>query len=144
MTADRMPSRLCESRLLTGLVLLVAAVIAVFSARDYVGSWNDGSRLATVECLVDGHTLAIDRSIFVQATGDKLFIQGHFYSDKSPVPAVLMAGVYQVLQWSTGLTARARPDRFCYWMTLTSSGLAYVVAVGCVFLLGKPLRLPLL
>src|SRR5258707_9145920 len=137
-------------------------LIAVLSARDYAGAWNDGSRLATVECLVDYHTLAIDRSTFVEpaspdrlspyspddevlqkGTADKLLIDGQFYSDKSPVPAVFLAAAYQSLQWLTGLTARAQPSRFCYAMTLASSGLAYVLAVWCIYLLGPPLRLPL-
>src|SRR5712691_11790158 len=88
-------------------VLAVALTLAALSTRPYAGSWNDGSRLATVECLVDYHTLAIDDSIFVRVppqgeavagspysvdepallehgTLDKLFVQGHFYSDKSP------------------------------------------------------------
>jgi hypothetical protein len=147
------------------LVVLGAAAIAGASARDHAGAWNDGSRLATVECLVDRGTLAIDDSIFVQVprrphpsvpgpypaedltlvhhgTRDKLFINGHFYSDKSPVPALLLAGVYRALQETTGLTARERPDDFCRWMTLASSGVAYIVAVWCVFQLGRPLQLP--
>jgi hypothetical protein len=137
-------------------VLAGAMAVALASAHNYAGGWNDGSRLATVECLVDYHTLAIDRSIFVEVpagagplpyapeevgllqagTGDKLFIHGHYYSDKSPVPAVLMAGYYQVSQWLTGMSARQRPDRFCYWMTAGTSGLAYVLAVWCIYQLG--------
>jgi len=160
-------SRLRASERASQLVVVTAAlVIAIVSARSYAGSWNDGSRLATVESLVDRHTFAIDDSIFVQVprradpaapapyplddplllqygTGDKLLIGGHFYSDKSPVPAVLMAGLYQALQWGTGLTARQQPARFCYWLTLATSGLPYVVAVWCMFQLGGPLRLPL-
>ena len=151
-----------DSRLLSLGVLAAALAIAAVSARPYAGAWNDGSRLATVECLVDYHTLAIDRSIFVapvppgqpspypandevlrNGTADKLLIDGRFYSDKSPVPALFLAGTYQVLQWLTGLTARAQPGRFCYAMTLASSGLAYAVAVLCIYLLGRPLRLPL-
>jgi hypothetical protein len=134
--------------------------VAIVSARGYAGSWNDGSRLATVECLVDYHTLAIEQSIFVAVpadhapydgsdpvilrygTLDKLYIDGHFYSDKSPVPALLLAGVYQVLQWCTAWTARDHPWAFCYCLTLASSGLAYVMAVVSIFLLGRPLRLP--
>src|SRR6516225_9004255 len=45
-------------------VILVPLTIACASAHDFAGSWNDGSRLATVECLVDSGTLVIDRSIF--------------------------------------------------------------------------------
>jgi hypothetical protein len=148
----------------TWAVVILASLVAILSARSYAGSWNDGSRLATVECLVEYHTLAIDRSIFVQVppagggnppvyyskdspdllsagTLDKLYIDGHYYSDKSPVPALLMAGVYQAIQWATGLTARDRPDQFCYWMNLLSSGLAYVLAVGCIYQMGRRLGL---
>ncbi len=147
-------------------VLGAAIIIAMVSARNYAGSWYDGSRLATVESLVDYGTLAIDRSIFVQVpsggdptvpgpyarddpgpfphgTGDKLFIRGRFYSDKSPVPAMLMAAFYQALQWGTGLKAREHPDRFIYWMTVGSSGVSYVVAVWCIFQAGQVLGVPL-
>ena len=133
-------------------VLLLAAAVAVFSARPYAGGWHDGSRLATVEALVDYRTWAIDESIFVlpqragsglpyptnqpallaRGTQDKLLIGGHYFSDKSPVPALFMAGAYQVLQWMTGLVAREQPARFCYLLTLFSSGLAYVIAVWCI------------
>jgi hypothetical protein len=146
---------------LTGwLVVVVAAGIALVGARPYAGCWNDASRLATVESLVDRHTLVIDHSIFVDVpegpaapyppsepglrdtgTLDKIRVNDHYYSDKSPVPALLLAALYQVLQWTTGLTARARPDLFCLAMTLASAGLPYVVAVGSVYGLGRPLRL---
>lgn len=138
------------------LVVIVAGAIALLSAKDYAGSWNDGSRLATVESIVDYRTLAIDRSIFVwpqaaetdpysphrrptasappsAGTLDKLFIGGHWYSDKSPLPALWLAGCYQALQASTGLVARDEPRWFCFAMTLASSGLAYVVAVWSVY-----------
>jgi hypothetical protein len=153
---------LCE-RLTQGLIVVLAAALAVVVARPYAGSWNDGSRLATVESLVDRRTWTIDQSIFVQpqridaplpysprdqyllehGTQDKLFIDGHYYSDKSPVPAVLMAGFYQLCQWTTGVTVRAHPDRFCRTMTIAFSGIAYVVAVWCMYRLSRRLRLPL-
>jgi hypothetical protein len=146
------------------LVLGAAVIIALGSALPFAGGWNDGSRLATVESLVDYHTLAVDRSIFVtvpgptspdaptpypnyvpypfRGTGDKVRIGGQFYSDKSPVPSLALAGWYEILQWATGLTARDRPDRFIYWMTVAASGLPYVVAVWSFYRLGGLLRLP--
>jgi hypothetical protein len=142
-------------------VLAAAVAVAVVSARDFAGGWNDGSRLATVESLVDHGTFAIDQSIFVQVppehnpyppdepallalgTADKLWIGGHYYSDKSPLPAVLMAGVYAVVQRLSGLTAHVGPRVFCYLMTVTTSGLAYVVAVWCVYQLTGALGLSL-
>jgi hypothetical protein len=148
---------------LTGLdlaIVLMGLAIAAASARDYAGGYNDGGRLATVESLVDHRTWQIDDSIFsrygegarpevwgplgASAPGalDKLLIGGHYYSDKPPVTAVLMAADYQVIQGLTGLVARDRPNAFCYWITLTSSGLAYVVAVWCVYRIGCVLALP--
>jgi hypothetical protein len=139
-------------------VLFVSAAIAAVSARPYAGGWNDGSRLAAVEALVDHHTLAIDHSIFVRppqpsngdtptpylpgepllrsGTLDKLFIDGHYYSDKPAVISLLMAGVYQMWQWCGGPTASMRPDLFCLMMTLATSGLAYVAAIWCMYRLG--------
>jgi len=75
-------------------------------------------------------------------TADKLLIDGHFYSDKSPVPALLLALLYQALQWLTGLTACQHPEAFCYLMTLASSGLPYVVSAWAVYHFGRLLQLP--
>jgi hypothetical protein len=132
-----------ENRRVSLLVLLLAVLVAVVSARDYTGAWNDCSRLATIEALVDYQTLAIDRSLFERQTGDKLWINGRFYSDKSPVPALILALLYWIWQSLTGLTAAQHPEIFCYGMTLASCGVAYVIAVWCVYRLGRPLGLPL-
>ncbi len=145
----------------------MAVVIAALSARPYADSANDGSRLAIVESLVDHHTLAIDDSIFVRVpppaapprqqpyfvahheellrdgTIDKIKVGDHFYSDKPYTPSLYLAGWYQLLQWTTGLKAKERADLFCYWMTLLSSGVAYVVAVWCVYRLGRTVGLSL-
>src|SRR5262249_18933758 len=76
-------------------------------------------------------------------TKDKLFIDGHYYSDKSPVPALLMVPLYLLWQAITGSSAAEDLDSFVYWMTLGSSGLAYVVAVWCIFQLTQVLGLRL-
>ena len=135
-------------------IVFLAAAIALISARDHGGSANDGGRLATAESLVDRGTFVIDESIFVavppvvpgqpwpygcnfdefrNGTIDKVFIRGHFYSDKGPVLSILMAGEYGILHWATGLTAQERPDLYCRAMVVGTSGLAYVVAVWCVW-----------
>src|SRR5437660_70754 len=172
MTIAETPFQTRIQRLATVGVLGIAILLALISAQPFAGSWNDSSRLATVECLVDYHSMIIDDSIFVhvpdptdtapalpftqddpkllrEGTGDKLLINGHFYSDKSPVPALFMALFYQCFEWCTGWTARGHADSFCYWMTVVSSGLAYVVSVWCIFQLAGclgmhlPMRLAL-
>jgi hypothetical protein len=146
-------------------VFCTASLAAVCVARPYAGGWNDGSRLATVESLVDYRTLAIDRSIFASSTtpesgksapyaasdmlstafgtGDKLYIDGHYYSDKSPVPALGMGLAYYLIQEATGLRARDRSDTFCRALTLLTSGLAFAVSVTAMFVLFQKLGLPL-
>ncbi len=142
-------------------VLGGAAVVALVSARPHAGSWNDGSRLATVESLVERGTLKIDESIFVVApvslspyrsenrllhergTSDKLLIDGHYYSEKSPVPAFYLAAPYAAWRWLGGPTAAEWPDLFCWFMNLIGGGLPFVVAVGCLFAIAGRLGLPL-
>ena len=150
--------KLNRDRMVAGVLALGASIVASASARSYADSANDGSRLATVQSLVDHGTLAIDDSIFVRppptdsprplpyalrdnglpelGTCDKVRIKGRFYSHQPPVPAVLMAAAYGVLKWSCGLDARARTDWFCYLMTLSSCGLAYVASVFLAYRMG--------
>ena len=139
-----------------GWIVIAAGVFAIVGARPYAGSWNDGSRLATVESLVDRHTFVIDESIYITpslaarppyepgnelaaryGTLDKLYIDGHFYSDKSPVPALPMAAAYQLWRWA-GLPAAAdRPDWFARVLTWLFAGVPFVLAVWAV---GRALR----
>ena len=144
-----------------GWIVLVAGALSLISARPYAGAWNDGSRLAAVESLVDRHTFAIDDSIYVSTptasrppydpsnalvatygTQDKLYIDGHWYSDKSPVPAVLMAVPYQLWRWAGGPTAAERPDLFARGLTWLFAGLPYVLAVWAVARMTRWLRVP--
>jgi len=147
------------------LLVLGAFVVGFAGAFPYAGSWNDGSRLAAVESVVDHHTLAIDDSIFVRvpadaaATGrapypvhnddllqfgtrDKLLIRGHFYSDKPAVISFLMAGWYWLGERCGLPPAVQRPDLFCRMMTVGTSGLAYAVAVWCIYGFGRRAGLP--
>ncbi len=144
-----------------GIVIAASGLIAFASAFPYASGWNDGSRLASAESLVDRHTWIIDGSMFLEpladgspyhpddarlrhGTLDKVLIGGHWYSDKSPVPALWLALCYQFLSL-VGFAAREHPGLFCYALTVCFSGLSYVVAVASIFrmatlvgLLGRP------
>jgi hypothetical protein len=74
------------------LVLLLAA-LAIVTTNCSPGSWNDQSRMATIQSLVESGSFVIDHSAFL-CTGDKVFINQHFYSDKPPMPSLLGAIVY--------------------------------------------------
>jgi hypothetical protein len=138
----------------------LAFALAAAGARDQPGGFNDGSRLATAESLIERGTFAIDDSVFVnpppdvvergllpndpdlvyslaRGTLDKVLIDGHYYSDKPMVPAVLGAGAYRLLMLA-GLPRPAdRPDVFGRVSTILLCGLSYAVAVGCMWVLGR-------
>lgn len=140
------------------VVGVVAFAVAAVGARPYAGCWNDGSRLAAVESLVARGTLAIDDSIYVKppelqeqsrtpyppgnpandtGTRDRLLIGGHFYSDKPAVISALMAGAYRALMWAGAPPPSENPGVFAFSMTLLTSGLAYAVAAGCLWAIGR-------
>jgi hypothetical protein len=146
------------------ILAAVAFVIAAIGARPYAGGWNDGSRLAAVESIVDRGTLAIDGSVFCGApqrlfdsghlpyaadnpglnqvgTSDKLFVRGQFHSDKPPLISLMMAGMYEPLMWLGAPSPGERPDTFAWIMTLLTSGLGYAVSIGCLWTLGGRLNL---
>ena len=152
------------------LLFLIPAALVLVSIRPYAGGWNDSSRLAAIESLGEHGSFIIDDSIFVRVppelverglspvdpaqpllvehgTMDKLFINGHFYSDKPPLVSVLLGGVYRLWLTAGGPRFAERPDVTIRMMTLLTSGLAYMVAIWCWYRLAllrgwsRPVRL---
>jgi hypothetical protein len=134
----------------------VAAALAVAGANPYAGGWNDGSRLASVESLVSRGCLPIDDSVFVHPEGvkpppygdpsaagtcDRLLIGGHFYSDKPAVISLLMAGVYRAGMLVGLPSPTERPDIFCWVLTVLFAGGSLVVALLCMWGVGKAVGL---
>ena len=74
-------------------VLIGLSILGLLTVLPRVNGWSDASRMATIQSLVDFHSLSIDQSVF-QDTGDKVFIEGHFYSDKLAVPSLIGAIFY--------------------------------------------------
>lgn len=74
----------------TALILLI---LSMFLFHPQIQSWADASRLAAVESIVEHHSLIIDNCRLV-VTGDKVFVNGHFYSDKPIMASILGAVVY--------------------------------------------------
>ena len=91
-------------------------------------SWNDQSRMATVQGLVEHHTLAIDQSRFIE-TGDKVFIRGHFYSDKPPLPSIIGALVYFPL-YHLGLRLDLGNNTAYFLTTLCTIKLFYLLGLA--------------
>ncbi len=87
-----------------GALLFVALFLLwAFLTKVHTHSWQEESRMATVQTLVEQGTFVIDHTEF-NRTGDKVFFNEHFYSDKTPLLSVAAAGVYSILHNVFGLT----------------------------------------
>jgi hypothetical protein len=87
-----------------GVVLFLAFLLLwALLTKVHTHSWQEESRMATVQTLVEQGTFIIDHTEF-NRTGDKVFINEHFYSDKTPLLSVAAAGAYAILRNAFGLT----------------------------------------
>jgi hypothetical protein len=113
------------------LALAAVAVFLVLATHTRVGGWNDASRLAMVEAIVERGHLWIDGTHMSRFTGDIVRIDGRFYSDKPPALAFAAVPVY-ALQVALGSTFRKNLPETYYWTTLLTVGLTTLL--GLVFL----------
>lgn len=83
------------------IIFIIFALFFCVFTKKQAGSWNDQSRFATIEALVENPDsmprFAIDYTTYGWWTGDKIFDDEHFYSTKPPVLSVLGAGIYYFL-----------------------------------------------
>ena len=92
------------SRRWLGVILFVSFMLLwALLTKVHTHSWQEESRMATVQTLVEQGTFIIDHTEF-NRTGDKVFINEHFYSDKTPLLSVVTAGAYSILHNVFGLT----------------------------------------
>lgn len=113
------------------LMFILILIIAIFT-KFYVSSWNDASRMATIESLVEEKTFVIDNSTF-NWTGDKVFINSHFYSDKPPMLSLIGAGVYLPLH-SLGIELADGKNFAYYIITILTMGVGWLLCLLCFYL----------
>jgi hypothetical protein len=122
--------KLAQARPHIRLIFLLV-LIALGATHCSSMSWNDDSRMATIQSLVESSSFVIDRTDFV-GTGDKAFIDGHFYSEKPPMPAVLGAAVYFPLH-ELGLHLHRGTNVAYYLITLLTVGACWIVGALAFF-----------
>ncbi len=138
-------------------------VLLFISVRPYAGGWNDGSRLASVEAIVDHHTLRIDNSIFVKipdslkipeklpypiedymilksGTLDKLKIGDHYYTDKPIVISLMMAIPYKIWRVCGGPAFSENPRYACWFLTLIIMGSSLIYLTHSLLAIAKKYR----
>ncbi len=118
------------------VVFVAAFVVCALLTKTHVISWNDGSRFATVESLVDQHTVAIDDSPFLPIIGDWYRYQGKTYSDKPPLLAASGAAVGFVVA-PLGITFERYRGLTIYLVTLFTVGAWFATGCCYVYLFGR-------
>ncbi|MCA9038960.1 MAG: hypothetical protein KDA65_01295 [Planctomycetaceae bacterium] len=83
---------------------MAVALVGIFTSKPLASS-NDRSRWCTVWSLVERKTFQIDEIIEQPGwnTIDKVKHEGHFYSTKPALFPTLVAGIYRILNVTTGL-----------------------------------------
>ena len=104
---------------------------------------DEQSRLATVQAMVEGRTLAIENTDFAE-TRDKIAVGSHLYSSQPPMFAALLSGPYWVMH-RMGLNLGRDSAWAAFWLTLLGVTLPVALSAGLVDRMGRlfELRRPL-
>ena len=95
-------------------------------------SWNDISRIAAIESVVERGTWSIDGSSWLDETRDKVLLDGKYYSDKMPLLTLIAAAIYAPMRQVVGasLAPGAQPVCGYFWLTLILVGLPAALMIG--------------
>jgi hypothetical protein len=107
--------------------LLFVALFLPYSYFNHSDGWNQGVRLAELHAIVLQHTIRIDA--YHQVTGDKAFIDGHYYSEKAPAMVVAALPAFALTVWMQQLSG-VDPDGDGGWRVS-----AWIATAGSVGLL---------
>jgi hypothetical protein len=87
------------------VIAYAAWLFGIFAFFIPPATWNPVSRFNLTRALVERQSLRVDP--YVASTGDRALVNGHWYSDKAPVVAVLAVpayGVVRVVQAARGIS----------------------------------------
>lgn len=110
------------------IIFLVILILWLVQTKTIHESWNESTRLAAIQSLVERGTWRIDASPYGHETGDKVLLDGHYYSDKPPLFAAIGAIPYAAIYYGLGAALAidgCLPGDFCvyYWLTVLLVGM---------------------
>ena len=79
------------------LLIFFFLFLLLFLTNFHALSWNDSSRFATIQNLVENKSFIINNAYYERGTHDKVFINGFYYSDKPPLFSVIGSFPYFLL-----------------------------------------------
>jgi len=118
---------------------LLIIVFILCTTQPLIRSWNEASRMATVQSIVKKQSFVINESVFID-TGDKVFIDGKFYSDKPAIPSIMGAIVYMPLSF-LGLELRYGLNTVYYLIVLFTVKIFWLLGLISFYLVLKEINL---
>jgi hypothetical protein len=112
--------------------LLILLSILLFS-HHHPGGANDASRMAFIESMLNRGETWIDNSFYMDPT-DRVYVNGHFYSDKPPLMALYSAAMLFPFNLFLEFSPGAAAPFFYYLAVVTSAGFALL---GILFLMTR-------
>lgn len=109
------------------ILFVLFFILIILLTKIIPGSWNDESRIATIDTLIREKTFAIDTSEFA-TTGDKVFVNDHFYSDKPPLLSVIGGAIYAPFYLAGGRLHKGI-DLNYFYLTLLTAGLSWFLCL---------------
>ena len=119
-----------RAKQLTIFIIFFLLFAAFTKVKIDTDSWNDASRMATIQSLVEHSSFIIDKSIF-NWTGDKYYYNNHFYSDKPPLLSIYGALYYFILKNFFNISFANNYHLACYLVTLLTIG--GLTCIGLVY-----------
>lgn len=118
-------------------MLLVFALALLVLTKSEPLSWADASRLGTIQALVEDHSFALHEDPRASADtpsylwqGDKVLIQGRYYSHQPPMMALLGAVPYAALHAAGRAIDAPGTYRILTWLLVGLPMLAGLAALG--------------
>jgi MFS family permease len=115
----------------TQYALLFLALFVPFTYFNHSDGWNQGVRLAELHAVTLKGTLRIDD--YIDYTGDRAFINGHYYSEKAPAMALAALPAFAITAWTQkllGVDPDAMPGRRVSEWIATAGSVGLIAATG--------------
>jgi hypothetical protein len=112
-------------------VFVALAVVGALTVLPKAIGYNDKTRMATIQAIVEHGTLSIGHTAFAD-TMDKVYIGGQYFSDKPVTPQLLGALVYAPLH-AMGLTLDEHWNLAYYLITLLTVKLFWWLSLVAFF-----------
>ena len=121
------------------LGVAILAAFALLNSLPKVGmSGNETSRLATIQAVSEQNTFAIEKSDF--RTVDKVFFNGHVYSDKPPFIAFVIGTALKPVLAATGWSFREDREKLVYLIDFLLGGTVNILLFWWLFNMFRRVR----